>query len=423
LHGFGVQAVKKPGLGVVSDSLPLLLASGGSAALSMVYAAISARQLNPAGFADVAASLSLSLFLLLPTGPIESGITAAAAEAYGAGNRGLLRGVQKDALRVVATWLGGGLLVWLPLLPLVRDWLHVRELSTLLALSTYVAAAFVCCVPRAILRGDHRFSGYASNQVFESFMRVLAGAALMSLGVGASGAVAGYAIGMAAAVVLARFQLRTLPAAAQEKSEFHARPTSLPLFVMSFYSLSLMNLDVLVAKRNLLPAESGLYAAASTLSRTLFLFATPIYQVLFSKVASERAAGRNTALLVRRALSALAALLALSCVVPFGFGELPLRLLFGVAFVDAVVPLQLLWLSCAVLALEIALAFVLVAQGHGRLLLWLLLPCAVFFVLLALYATSARSLAQVTLFSSVLGGTLMLILGRRAWSTRARSES
>lgn len=408
-------------LQIASDSLPLLVASGLSALLSMVYAAISARQLNPEGFADVAASLSLSFFLLLPTGPIESGITSAAAEAYGAGNRGLLRIVQKDALRVVASWLTVGLLLWIPLLFFVRDWLHIRELSTLVALAAYVAASCLACVPRAILRGDHRFAQYAGNQVLESFVRVAAGVALIAAGLGAPGAIGGYAIGMIGALLLAHWQLRTLPPSTSDRSDFRAKPTSLPLFVLYLYCLLLMNFDVLIAKRSLSAADSGLYAAASTLSRTLFLFATPVYQVLFSRVAAETAAGRSTAILVRRSLMGLAVVLALSSVIPFFLGELVLRLLLGAAFVEAIQPLRILWISCAFLALESTLAFALIAQGNGRILIWLVIPSGVFVALIMVYSTSALSVAAVTLLSSILGGMFLLVLGRRVLSSEPRA--
>ena len=164
------------------------------------------------------------------------------------------------------------------------------------------------CSPRGVLRGDHRFAAFGLNQVTESFVRLSSGLCAVALGAGASGALAGYAIGTGAAFLLGLAQIRDLwrrPRDPIDTARIYA--FSLPLLGVHFYSVFVVNVDVLVAKWCLSETEAGTYGAASTLARFLSAGVTPILFVLFSHVASRHAQGRNVRRLALRVGSTLSA--------------------------------------------------------------------------------------------------------------------
>ena len=315
------NAGSPPKGGFWSQSALLMAANGLAAVLAAAYASLSGRLLGPEGYGPVAASLALAGLLALISGPLETGINKLAADFHGQGERGQLAALTFGSLRRLVIPVGVGMALWLSLSPIMRQALRFEGFGELAVLALYGAFSMLALVPRGVQRGDHRFLAYGLNLVFEAAARLACGAAAMLLGLGAAGTVGGYAAGMAAALGLGLWQLRDLKSAppAPARAE-HVYAFSLPLFIVYFYFLFVVSADVLVAKRVLPPAEAGIYGACNQLTRLLYLAATPIYQVLFSRVATARAQGMPTGRLKGSVTAAVAAALAVSNLAPLAVG-------------------------------------------------------------------------------------------------------
>ncbi|MFT3928215.1 MAG: oligosaccharide flippase family protein [Myxococcales bacterium] len=397
---------------LISDSARMIAASGISAVFALVYSSVYARLLTPSGYGEVAAALSISYLVTLAIDPIETAVTKLAATAHGNQDRTSLRGLHSRAMKTTVRLSLVGSLVWLLAAWLIKIWFHLENI-TLLALTGYLLLVFVGVVPRAILQGDQRFGDFGRVQVADAVVRLGMGLLFVALGLGPSGAVAGYAAGSLAALVYAEWLLRDLP-----HPDPNAPPASPPentqelsLAVACFYFSFCLNADVLTAKHYLSPHDAGLYGAVNALSRMLYLIAIPIYQVLFSRVSALTGAGQSSASIVRRGLLLLAGLLGASCIIPIFFGKLTLSLVFGNQFVDGAETLQIVWLSTALLILQSAIGFVLIGMNRARGFVSLLIPCLLMMSLLITRHGSARDVAVCCLIATSCGFALIAGLG------------
>ncbi len=390
--------------GFWSQSAVLTVAHGGAAVLAAVYASVGTRLLGPEGYAPVVALMTLAGLLALVLGPLETGITRLAATFHAQGTSGGVAAVCSGVLRRLLGPLAVGLLACLLAGPLVRRALRLDGYRELGVLAAYAVFSTLAIVPRGAQRGDHRFFAYGVNLVVEAAARLGVGAAAMWLGAGAAGAIGGYAAGMVAALTLGLWQLRDLkggPPTAIERGGLYA--FSLPLFIVYFYFSFVVGADMLLAKRVLPPGDAGVYGACTTLTRLLYLAATPIYQVLFSRVATARARGVSSRRLAVSVTAAVAGGLALSNLVPWLFGATVLRLAFGADFAGGEPILRIQWATTSLLVVQAVAMFAWLGQGRTAGAWTLLLPCLLQVGLLWRFHDSATAIAGDSLVAAAAG--------------------
>jgi O-antigen/teichoic acid export membrane protein len=394
-----------------SQSGQLMVANGAVAVISTAYVALTGRLLGPERYGTVAAALSLAAMVGLLFGPLETGISKFAAEYHASGDRARLATLTFASLRRLAGPLAIGVVVWLAVGPLLKELLRFDTLGALFAISAYAVFSLLVCVPRGTQRGDHRFFDYGLNQVVEAGSRLTSGAAAVLLGLGAAGAIGGYAAGMAVGFALALWQLRDLrdaPRVALDVRRIYA--FSLPLFFVYFFTIFTVNVDILVAKRVLSSQEVGLYGASSGVARLVFVVVTPMYQVLFSRLAVLRARGLGTRPLAGWVTALLAAGLAVGYLLPWLFGREVLTLVFGAEFAAGAPILRIQWVTTSLLILDGVGTFVLLAEDRTRGLLLLLAPCALLAGLLWRFHATATQIAYDGLAAAGAGFVIIALL-------------
>jgi O-antigen/teichoic acid export membrane protein len=412
-----------------SQSAVLTVANGLSAVLSAAYVAFVGRRLGPAEYATVTAALSVSYLLQLVLGPLETGVAKFAADYHGAGANGKLATLTYSTLRRLRLPVTAGLAGFVVLIPALERALSVADRGALGALGLYAAACLYASVPRGTLRGDHRFTAYGYNQVAESVVRLVGGAGLVWAGVGATGAVAGYAAGMSAALAIGLYQLRDLrraPALPDPVDEAGLYAFSGPLFFVYGYFLFVTNVDMLTAKRGLPPDAAGVYGSASALARVLYLGATPIYQVLFARVSAKSARGESARELTRIALGVVTIGLGVSNLLPWLFGEPLLVAVFGPRFAGGGPVLRVLWATTSILILQSMVVFVLLGIGRVRGAWTLFFPCAVMATCLWAWHDSTLDVARAGLYGALAGSVpigALWIGGRRAPAADRRTAA
>jgi O-antigen/teichoic acid export membrane protein len=403
--------------GFWSHSAILTAGMVAASAVSVAYVALSVRTLGPERYSAVAASLSLAYLLSLLFGPLETGVGKLAAEYHGLGDRSRLATLAFGTLRRLALPLLISVVVWLLVSPLLRAGLRLDSWGVLLAVTGYSAFSLLACVPRGVQRGDHRFFAYGVNQLAESVLRIATGLAAIAAGMGAAGAMAGYAAGMAGAFGLALWQLRDLrgqarvPIAMREVQDF-----SLPLFLIYFFTLFTVNLDVLVAKRTLGEHQAGIYGACSALTRLVFVLTTPVTQVLLSRVAALRVRGLPTRRIAAQVCGLLAAVLALAGLVPWLAGAEVLALAYGADFQAGAHVLRIQWVTTALLIIDGTALFVLLGEGRTAGTWALLGPCALLAGLMWRFHDSGVALAVNSLVAAAAGLLVIAVLVVRSRS-------
>lgn len=401
----------------LSQSAILVMANVASAALSAAYVSIAGRLLGPDNYGVVTAALSVSYLLSLIIGPLETGVSRFASVYQAEDDHARLARLTPVALRRIAVPLvvacSAGLLLVPALARLVR-----LPLPVSLLVVAFTAASLVASIPRGTLRGTHRFLRYGLNQVLESFLRLGIGCLAMILGAQAAGAMVGYSVGIVAAFVFGLAQLRDLRTNEGGVEIGNLYAFSAPLFVIYAYQLAAVNLDMLYAKRHLSDNVAGLYGAAAAVARLLYLVATPLYQVLFSRVTALHARGEDTRRLSLLVLLVVAAGLAFSNLIPWLMGSFVIQLLFGSAFVGAVPLLRVLWMTTSILVIQTVIVFVLVGVNRTRGAWLFAMPIVVMIVLLRRWNSDALGIAHAGLIAVCVGlfiALMLLLVTDRPW--------
>ena len=351
--------------GLLSGSALLIVANGLAAVFSLVYFSSLGHLMPPGEYGVVAAALSLGYLVSLVVSPLESGVAKFAAGYHALGDRDRLATLTFGGLRRVRVPTLAILVAWMPIAVVVAAWLHMNGPMPLLWLGALWAMSLPAAIVRGAMRGDHRFLAYGMTQVVESLVRLPAGLAVILGGAQAGGALFGYVAGSAAAVALGLWFLRDLhrlpPSFSSEgtRSMFAA---SSPLFSVYLFLIFVVNVDVVAARRFLSAHEAGLYGAAANVARIIYLGATPIYQVLFSRVAALHAERRPIRSLALGAGGLLAGLLFASFAIPWFGGETILGLALGRAYSPGADVLRILWAATSLVVVEAVAVFVLIAR-------------------------------------------------------------
>lgn len=386
----------------VSQSSILVVANGLSALLAAAYVSTSARLLGPDDYGIVTAALSFSYLLTLVIGPLETGISRFASVYQAHEDRARLALLTAVAMRRVFIPLFVSCIAGVLLTRRIGRAVHLPTEVCLLVVA-FTAASLLASIPRGTLRGMHRFLQYGINQVVESCVRLAIGLCSIVLGAHALGALFGYAAGVAAASVFGLAQLRDLRTDERDVRIDNLYTFSGPLFVVYAYQVATVNLDMMFAKRHLTDSTAGLYGAAAALARILYLVATPLYQVLFSRVTALHARGEDTRRLSMMVLSTVGVGLALSNLVPWLMGHLIVRVLFGPEFDDAIPLVRILWMTTSILVIQTAIIFVLIGVDRARGLWLFAIPIVVMVVLLRRWSADAVGIAHAGLVAVCLG--------------------
>ncbi|MEK9164993.1 MAG: oligosaccharide flippase family protein, partial [Chloroflexota bacterium] len=264
------------------------------------------------------------------------------------------------------------------------------------------------------LQGWQDFQGMSIAGLIGPVMRLTAGAGLVWLGFGVSGALGGFLVaGLAAAGFTAFLLARRLidvppqPPAVTLKELIQF---SLQVAVAALAFAALTNTDVVFA-RHFFPAEqAGHYSAAATLGKIVLFLPGPVATLMFPKASARHAARASRTSMLRK--SALATL-GLSLVVVAIFVVWPVgitRLLYGSEYTEAGQWLSLYGLAMIGTALVNLLMFHYLAAREARFV-GIMLCFAVGQVLLLAFAPAN----PLTYIAVVAGSAWGILLVAEAW--------
>ena len=258
-------------------SIVLVIGTGVTAGLSLIYSAVAGRILGPAENGVFTTTVSLVLWCQLALGPINGTIARFSAEYVGEGHVGKIRTLVHEVARRVGLYGLIGLAVALLLLKPLAGILQFQSIWPLLVALGMIYATLQLSIARGVLRGTQSFGSYNVNIITEAAIRLAVGLVLLRLLWGATSGLTAYLIALVATVVLARTQLRRMwYGQAPEPLDGRAvRRFAVPMFVMMFASAGFHNIDMLFVKHCFPAADAGIYGAVFVWARIMGTLVTP----------------------------------------------------------------------------------------------------------------------------------------------------
>ena len=275
-------------------SFVLMVGTGTTAILGLIYTIYAARVLGPEDYAVFGTVVSLVMMCQLALGPINETITRFSAEYAGEGNLGKVRTLAHEVGKRIAAAGLVGLLIALLLTKPLAEFLKFDETGPLFAAYAMMYLTILISIGRGVLRGVQRFGAYNGNILTEAAARLLAGFALLAwLGTVTSG-LAAYVVALAITLCLSVGQLRSVWRG-HERQALDGRAVrrfTLPIFVTMITYAAFHNLDMILVKHYFPAAEAGIYGAAFALARAMATIVTPFSTLLVPLLSTLRAQGK-----------------------------------------------------------------------------------------------------------------------------------
>lgn len=322
--------------------------------------AVASRQLGVIGYGGLYALINAALIAALPAAFVAPVVAQLAAEFRALHDDGHLRGLTDGISRgfaklgifyVVVATLGA--------IPFAR-FLHVPVWSVPFVGLIAATALFVNAL-RAIAQGTQDFVGYGFSNAAEGIAKVIGIVALLAIGLKLGGAIVGFMLGPAAALIYLGNRLRRRYAASQPHAVRYDWRRILNAgagAAAATIAIALMgSADVVLVKHYFPPHQAGLYAAASLGGKMLLYLVGFVPTVLLPQAADRHARGARTREVLAGSVAMLAAVALCGIFVFYFFGLDVLHALVGHAF-DAAAPLLVRYgIAMVLLALTNALTF------------------------------------------------------------------
>lgn len=211
--------------------------------------------------------------------------------------------------------------------------------------------AFPMTVNLGMLKGLRKFHLFGAGVGLVSMTKLLFGAALVASGWGLSGAV-----GAVAASAFTVFTLTAMPLAKylfmkgdRGKAASDLFFYSIPALASTIVFAAFTNIDIVMVRHYFTPEESGLYAAAAIIGKTVLYVSASMTSALFPAVWDAHSSNTDPFRLLERALLCILALAALAIACFIAAPGLVIGAFFGPAFGPAS---SLLWLYGAAAAMS-----------------------------------------------------------------------
>jgi O-antigen/teichoic acid export membrane protein len=380
-----------------------VLANAGNYAFQL----LTARELGPLEYGDVATLSALTLLIGLPLGGVQVFVARHVARDTGhhgvAATGAFLRGFT-SACALAGAALAIALLA---LAPVVKSALSILNIWAIVFTAVFAVPAFLFPPVLGAAQGLQRFRLVSVAMAAPSVVRAVMVAITLAAGFGA-GAAMGVTVASALLGVLIPFL--ALRAVFQQPATTWRPRVSMEEFrqlvpvVGGLLAITALSTDdLLVAKAAF--SQAGVYGSASLLGRAILYLTAAVVTVLLPKVSQRAAASQDTSSIVGRSIFVTAAFGACATLFYAAFGEQIVRLAFGAKYEAAAGLLWMFGIAMTGYAVLNVLLTYHIGLGASRMS-WLLLIGAVAQVaLFAVFHDTARELLWTSIVSA--GGLIV----------------
>lgn len=310
-----------------------------------VFHVLSARQLGPELYGDLATLIAISSLIALPLGGVQVWVARYVAHYTAVGDEPAAHWFVRRAMTYTA--IGGALLTmaFLAVAWPLREALGIASISAvgLTALTAFPAATSP--ITWGLAQGLQRFKLIAATYMSGAVARV--GLTVLAFGIGlkVGGAVLATLVAMLVALAVPLWVLRRWfrPAAssARRVTRSEAARSLSPVLLGLLAMAALTSVDVVVAKIALTGHEAGIYGSASLVGRVILYLPAAIITVLLPRVAARAADQLKTTDILRRSVVVTLVFCTIATAVYAAAGSLIVRIAFGSEYAEAA---GLLWL-------------------------------------------------------------------------------
>lgn len=306
---------------------PLAVATVVSGLLTYAFNVILSRALGPQLYGSVGALLAVAVIATVPATALQLELARLVASGTITTRAGLLR--------LTTAVSAGTMIVALLLVPVLNRVLRLESMADALMLALMLFPQTFTGGILGMLLGHHRMSAFAMVLIAMGASRFLAAVATLVVSGGTTFALAGAAIGLAVAAILGLWLLWTnTPSRSGERPAPAASDLARGLLRASGAAAALMtllNVDLVLARVVLNDHDSGLYAFATVFGRITFWGTGFLSLWVYPRVAS----GGQVHRAIRLALFLISAVGGVALAGSFVAGGLISRVLAGAEYVTA----------------------------------------------------------------------------------------
>jgi O-antigen/teichoic acid export membrane protein/glycosyltransferase involved in cell wall biosynthesis len=350
------------------DSWILFVAITIANASNYVFHVVLSRLMDPGDYGALNAVLAILIWLSVPFGAVQTTVAKRlAARREGDENENLFR-----PLMIVGLALA---LVFAFSSPLLQRFLRLDSIWTALFVATYVLPALALTVCRGVFQGRLQFHRLALVSVLPMLVRLAVGIPLVRAGAGVPGAVAASVIAETLGVMLSLWLLtgdrsRIFNLGARS---WKALKEVLPALSGLAAMWLLIELDVILARRFLVPDEAGAYAAAGLLARAVLFVPGAVSLVALPHFSRQRGRGADAHKWLLSTTALVVGLGVGTAIVLAVAADLAVGLTFGEKYAAAAGYLPMLAFAMVGMGLANLLVFFHIAAGSRIFqMLWLI---------------------------------------------------
>ena len=315
----------------IRDALIMMIAMTLSNIFNYLYQLMMGRLLTPQEYGELFSLLSLFYLFSVVFTTINVSITKfttvyAAKEGYGKIKSLLIKASKNFALIGILVY---GIVILLS--PAISNFLKIEDSKYMIVLFASIPFGLILPVYQGVLRGLQRFFALGISMVSWSLFKLLFGIALVVLGYGVLGGLAGVVLAHVAAFLITVLSLRDLLSYKDfDTVELKDIIRYSGLAFLAIFSYTAMwNIDVIIVKHYLSPVEAGQYSAISVVGKIVLFAPAAVGIIVFPKAAEKHESGVKHSHILIKGLT-LAMLISSTIVITYAlFPETIIRIVYG----------------------------------------------------------------------------------------------
>lgn len=312
------------------DSSILLAATFFSSIFNFLFQVYASRALGPVEYGLLGVIFSLFYITSAPVNTIVYSLTQFFARFKAQNNQAAMGALFFRALRRLNQW---GLILFLIFVissPLLAAFLKFPSRWPLFLFGLFLWSSFFFPVTIAFLSGQQKFLALSTLQIIASIAKLVLAVIFVAWGLGVNGAILALVGSVLLPFLLGFFWLK--PFFGGKNISLGTREIyaySVPVFITSLALTFFINIDLILVKHFFNSIEAGFYAAAGTLTKTIYFATASLATALFPKVVAQKEAQLNPQKLLLKALLYLAAGAGFCLFCFYFFPDFLTQLLFG----------------------------------------------------------------------------------------------
>ena len=273
------------------------LAGMGGYSLFQVYMS---RRLTPAEFGTLNALQALFLVLAVPANIFAQSLNRHFGQSFALRKLQTLRTHYFCFARGLIYFSVAGFGVYYAFSGLIGQFLRIEGAYPLLITGCSIFSFFFLQLNQGFLQGGHRFASMSLSLGIQGGFRWLCGVLLVVAGFGLNGALSAQTLaflvasGVTSVAVFSQFSDRSVSAEDESQGRIDLDrffTESCPIFFALLAYLMLTNVDMLLVKHYLPPAEAGMYSSLAVLGRGVLFLSEAVAVGMFSIGVHESAIG------------------------------------------------------------------------------------------------------------------------------------